>query len=215
MAMQNSFEVYLDTISDSKDVTGGGSVAAVVGSLSVSLIMKVLDNEHGRDRQSNEEEDIKKSLNNLAGLRTRFTELIEEDTKALQPLIEAYKMPKINEGQKELRNAAIQAGIENAARPQVEIMEMLVQLIDQVQYLVHIEPQGEIVTNMAEGLLFAQSALKVAHIGVITNYQELSDDDRQAERLQYVNQLLNVGTQRATAFHQAVITYLNTNLWPQ
>lgn len=204
---------YLNKLADSKDVTGGGSVAALVGTSATALTIKVLDNEKSRSRHSAVKPQIEDSQNTLNEMKDRLQELISEDEKSLQPLIDAKKLPKDSDEEKEARNKAIEEAVENAARPQVEILETLVQLLDHVEFAISLQPSGDIVTNLGESVLFTQSAFQVAHIGAITNYRELSVESTQKERMTHINQVLTTGTQRSTMFYQIIATYLNTGQW--
>lgn len=204
---------FLAALSDSKNVTGGGSAAALNGAVSASLVIKVFDNEYRKDRHPDKVEEIESRVSSLHQIKNRFQEIINEDPEALHPLISAYKLPKESDEEQEKRQSAIQDGIEAAARPQVEIMELLNDTIEHQRYLIDIRPSGEIVTNLAESILFAQSALNVAYIGSRTNFEALSVADKRKERLDYVNQLLTVGEDRLSASYDAVRAYIEETSW--
>lgn len=204
----------LQALGDSQNVTGGGSAAALVGSISASLVKKVYDNELKKNRHPDKEDDIQKRMSELDDIRDRLLNLVTEDPKALQPLINAYKLPKNTNEEKEFRHSQIQDAIETAARPQVEILELLMDITLHQQYLVGMQPSGEIVTNLAESLLFSRSAFEVAHIGARTNYATLSEEEKRNERLDHVSTLMTLGLDRINSAHEAVSLFLESNSWP-
>ncbi len=63
---------------------------------------------------------FKKKLKNILKeseqLRKNLTKLIDEDTKAFNDVMKAFKMPKETEEQKKVRSKAIQEGYKTAAQ---------------------------------------------------------------------------------------------------
>ncbi len=204
---------FLSALSDSQNVCGGGSAAALNAAIAASLVHKVMDNERRQDRHHDQEEELASRQADLLSIQNTCQDLVEEDPKALRPLIDAFKLDKDTQEQAEKRQAEIQAGIEQAARPQVKILESLIEITEHQQYLVAMNPQGDIVTNLAESLLFAHAALKVAHIGARTNYEALEIEDKRQERLDYVNQLLTLGVDRIAVAYEQVDAYLQDHTW--
>lgn len=204
---------FLNALGDSTNVAGGGSAAALVGAVAASLVKKVYDNEKNKNRHADKTEEIDNRIHSLEEIQERLQELIDEDPKALQPLIQAYKMPKETVEEKEARHAEIQSGIETAARPQVEILELLTEIAIHQEYLVKIQPQGEIVTNLAESLLFTDAAFKVAHIGARTNYEALSEEEKREERLEHIETLLTIGRDRIANAYESVSQFIEEKEW--
>ena len=204
---------FLNALGDSKNVAGGGSAAALVGAVAASLVRKVYDNEKNKNRHTDKIDEINKRIHSLEEIQERFQYLIDADPKALEPLIQAYKMPQDTTEAKEARHAKIQAGIETAARPQVEILELLTDLAIHQEYLVKMQPKGEIVTNLAESLLFADSAFKVAHIGARTNYEALSEEEKREDRLEHTETLLTIGRDRIASAYDSVSKFLEDKEW--
>lgn len=195
----------LEKLSDSQDVTGGGSAAALVGSMAASLALKVLNNEKRRESQKENLPEINEKVIELEEMSQQLEKLIQEDPKALQPLIDAYKLPKESDQEKEYRKNAIQDGIEEAAGPQVEILETINNLSESHLFIIELKPQGSIVTNLAESILFSKSALQVAHIGARTNYESLADADKRQERVEYVDKLLSKGKRQLNRLYERVV----------
>lgn len=204
---------FLSALSDSKDVTGGGSAAALNAAIAASLVHKVMDNEYRQDRQQDQADQFKSRMADLLDIQESCQTLIHRDPAALQGLIDAYKMPKTSQDELESRQARIQESIEQAARPQVEILEHLIKVTEHQQFLVTLGPKGDIVTNLAESILFANAAFKVAHIGARTNYKALEIEDKRQERLDYVNQLLTLGIDRLALAYEQVDAYLADKKW--
>ncbi len=199
---------FLAKLSDSQDVTGGGSAAALIGSMAASLALKVLNNEKRRESQEENLPEINQKAIELEEMVQQLEGLSQEDPKALQPLIDAYKLPKESAQEEEYRKNAIQNGIEEAAGPQVELLETIVNLSEIHLFIIELQPQGAIVTNLAESILFAKSSLQVAHIGARTNYDLLADADKRQERVDYVDTLLSTGKKQLNRLYERVVEVL-------
>lgn len=204
---------YLEKVKDSKQSTSGGSVAALVGASAVALTIKVLDNEKDKSRNRSVKSQIEESQGTLNEMMVRLTELVQEDEDVTVTLEDAKALPKGDKSEKEKRNKAIQDALEVAARPQVELLESLIQLMDHIEFVISLEPTADIVINLAEAVLLSQSAFQIAHIGAITHYRDVDDEDTQKERIIHINQILQMGTQRSTIFYQIIATYMNTGKW--
>jgi len=112
------YKKIFDLILDENDFTvGGGSSSAIVGAMACGLMGMVANLSKGKDYGYSDKEydDIIKELNEA---KTIFLQGAVEDNKAYMLIVNAYKLPKSSEEEKEIRRKAIQnAGIEAAKVP--------------------------------------------------------------------------------------------------
>jgi formiminotetrahydrofolate cyclodeaminase len=108
----------LEKILDTNDATvGGGSAAALSGAMAAGLIGMVALLSVGKDYGLPDEEyrDIERRC---GALRQELLAGCMEDTVAYGRIVAAYKLPKGTDGEKQTRQAAIQAaGIKAATTP--------------------------------------------------------------------------------------------------
>ncbi len=81
----------LDAISSRAPTPGGGSVAALAGATSCSLAAMVCNLTIGKKKYEGVEEKMKELLEKAMGLRKRFEELMDEDSKAFDEVMKAFK----------------------------------------------------------------------------------------------------------------------------
>jgi methenyltetrahydrofolate cyclohydrolase len=105
---------FLDELASSSPAPGGGSVAALAGAMAAGLVSMVCNLTIGNDKYRAAEETMRQTLAESEPLRTRLTELMEEDTAAYNAVIASYKLPKDSDEQKAARSAAIQAALKQA-----------------------------------------------------------------------------------------------------
>ena len=97
---------------------GGGSAAALAGSVAAALVAMVCRLSVGRDDLATTADELAKTLDAAEGLRRRLLELIDEDTAAFDAVMIAVRLPKAEEAQRVARVAALeQATLAAAAVP--------------------------------------------------------------------------------------------------
>ena len=112
------YKKIFDLILDENDFTvGGGSSSAIVGAMACGLMGMVANLSKGKDYGYSDKEydNIIKELNKA---KANFLQGAVDDNKAYMLIVNAYKLPKSSEEEKEIRRKAIQnAGIEAAKVP--------------------------------------------------------------------------------------------------
>jgi formiminotetrahydrofolate cyclodeaminase len=97
---------------------GGGSAAALAGSVAAALVAMVCRLSGGRDDLATTADELAKTLDTAEELRSRLLELIDEDTAAFDAVMIAVRLPKAEEAQRVARVAALeQATLAAAAVP--------------------------------------------------------------------------------------------------
>ncbi len=98
---------FINRVASKSPVPGGGSVAALAGSLAAALCSMVANLTIAGKRFANVHAEMKKVLEKTEKLRKRLFELIEEDAKAYQAVAHAYKSNDAKAAQSALKNAAL------------------------------------------------------------------------------------------------------------
>lgn len=114
MYVEGKFKEYLDDLAAKKPAPGGGSAAAAVGALGVSLLSMVANFTVGKDKYEDVEAEMQELLSSAEKLRAELQKLVDEDVAAYQKVSAAYKMPKDSDEQKAARSEAIQAALKAA-----------------------------------------------------------------------------------------------------
>src|ERR1700690_3820855 len=106
--IEKSVTKFLDELASKSPAPGGGSVAALAGSIGSALTSMVCQLTIGKKKYAGVEKEMKKILEQSEDLRRKFAELVDEDTEAFNKVMEAYSLPKDSDDQNALRTAAIQ-----------------------------------------------------------------------------------------------------------
>ena len=111
-----SIDHYLEELSSSAPTPGGGNVSAFCGTLAVSLAVMVCNLTIGKKKYQDSEEELKVLKRKLEKAGGDFLILAEDDNKAFEKVMEAFKLPKETEVQitkrtKKIEEATIAAGV--------------------------------------------------------------------------------------------------------
>lgn len=112
---QEGLKAFLRVLDPQDNATGGGAAAAVAGAMAAALVAMVGRLSVGKPGM--EPESFYKPL--VCEAESLVRELMQgagEDAQAFDSVINAYRMPKKDEKERESRNQAIQEAMEKATR---------------------------------------------------------------------------------------------------
>jgi formiminotetrahydrofolate cyclodeaminase len=110
-----NYQEVIEKILDSKDVTiGGGSASCISGAMAAGLSGMVARLSVGKDYGLTDEQYVK-IADELDELGKKLESGSVADADAYMQIINAYKLPKATDEEKEARKAAIQAAVVAAA----------------------------------------------------------------------------------------------------
>ena len=171
-----SVKGFLSELASSSPAPGGGSVAALAGSLGAALSSMVCNLTVGKEKYDSVQDEIKNVLKQSEKLRMKLTKLIDRDTEAFKDVIKAFKMPKETEKQKEARSKAIQEGYKTAALIPLETAETCEKILDLAKTVAEKGNQNSI-TDAAVSALMAQAGVESAILNVKINLGSIKDED--------------------------------------
>ena len=166
---------FLSELASSSPAPGGGSVAALSGSLGAALTSMVCNLTVGKEKYKDVEDEIKKTLKVSEKLRNDLTDLIDRDTLAFNDVIKAFKMPKETEEQKKKRSQAIQEGYKKAAQVPLETAHICEEILD-VALVAAEKGNKSSITDAAVSALMAQAGVKGAVLNVKINLSSIKDE---------------------------------------
>jgi formiminotetrahydrofolate cyclodeaminase len=176
MPNKTTLKSFLDELASSSPAPGGGSVAALAGALGAALTSMVCNLTIGKKKYADVESEMKKIVKQSEELRERFTVLVEKDTEAFNKVMEAFSLPKDNEAQKALRNAAIEAATKEATMVPLEVMKHCIDAIALAQS-VAAKGNKNSVSDAGVSALMLHAACESAALNVRINLNGLADSE--------------------------------------
>lgn len=112
----------LDEFAAPTPAPGGGAAAALAGALGTSLLVMVASLSRTKHGSPEDATMLAEATTVLTPLRTRLSELVDEDTAAYDAVVQAYRLPKAVEEERRVRRDAVQAALQRATDVPLEVM---------------------------------------------------------------------------------------------
>jgi formiminotetrahydrofolate cyclodeaminase len=166
---------FLDELASSSPAPGGGSVAALSGSLSAALSSMVCHLTIKKKKYEDVRDEMRQILTKCESLRNELTELIDEDTKAFNQVMDAFKMPKDNDEQREQRKRSIQLALKNATHSPLKIAQLCYDILNSN---IVIAEKGNVnsITDTGVSALLANTGIESAALNVRINLSSIKDE---------------------------------------
>src|SRR5437762_344883 len=163
-----------ETLSDSP-APGGGSVAALMGALGVSLGGMVANLSAGKRGWDDKIRYFSDWAVKAQQLKDELLFLVDEDTAAFNKVMDAFALPKDSAEEKAARSAAIQLATRYAAEVPLRVMETA---FKSYQILAEMAEQGNpaSVSDVGVGLLAVRACIEGAAKNVRINLKSLKDE---------------------------------------
>ncbi len=125
---------FLENVAANTPTPGGGSVSALSGALSASLVAMVagLSSKKGKAKQKGMEEIRKKALT----IQKRLFQAMDEDLKSFDAVIKAFRLPRGSEKERLHRVREIQKAYQNATLTPQLVCQQSIQLLEYSKTLV-------------------------------------------------------------------------------
>lgn len=192
MMLEKKTTDFLEVLSSSEPVPGGGGASAAVGAFAAALGMMVTNLTIGKKKYAEVEEEIKDIRGQLEVLRNELVHLTDEDAKAFEPLSKAYGLPKETEEQKKEKEKVMEQALYEASVVPMQIMESILKAMRLLKVL---EEKGSrlAVSDVGVGILFAQAALEGASLNVFINTKMMKNRERAGEMNSRTDVMINEG----------------------
>ncbi|MFT4665887.1 MAG: glutamate formiminotransferase/formiminotetrahydrofolate cyclodeaminase [Polaribacter sp.] len=165
---------FADETASESMAPGGGSIAAYVGALGVSLATMVANlSSHKRGWDSRWEEFSTHAAEGQR-LKDALLKMVDEDTNSFNAIIAAFRLPKGNESEKVTRKAAVQAATKYAIEVPYKVMELSLQIFDLSLAMIK-DGNPNSITDAGVGALCARTAVHGAFMNVKINTADLED----------------------------------------
>ncbi len=198
---------FADETASESMAPGGGSIAAYVGALGVSLgtmVANLSSHKKGWDERWAE-------FGNWAEkgqeLKTALLKMVDEDTNAFNAIIDAMRLPKATDDEKTARSLAIENATKYAVEVPLKVMQLSLQTFEIIEAMAKIGNPNS-VTDAGVGALCARAAVLGAYLNVKVNLGGLKDENFVKESLQMSDLLV----QKANELEKAILDIVHSKL---
>lgn len=153
---------------------GGGSISAYVAALGVSLGTMVANLSAPKKGWEASWEEFSDWAEKGQQIKKQLLHLVDEDTRAFNMILEAFKLPKSTDEEKAIRKEAVQAATKFAIEIPFQVMEVTLQSMQVMKAMVE-KGNPNSITDAGVGALCARTAVLGAHMNVRINASGFSD----------------------------------------
>jgi formiminotetrahydrofolate cyclodeaminase len=164
---------------------GGGSASALSGALAAGLAAMVARTTAASKKFADRAEQMNQVATEADRLRGEFLGLVDEDARAFDQVMAAFRMPKDTPEQQAARSEAIQQAYKAAVEPPMRVCTRSLRVLE---LAVQVAAQGNpsAASDAGVGALLAATALEGGGLNVQINLGSIKDEafrNTQAERL--------------------------------
>lgn len=167
---------FADETASESPAPGGGSIAAYVGSMGVSLgtmVANLSSHKRGWDDRWEEYSDW---ADKGQALKDELLFLVDEDTRAFNRIMEGFGLPKASEAEKAARYEAIQEASKYAMQIPFRVMEKSLESMSVMKAMAEIGLEAS-VSDAGVGALCARTAVMGAFLNVKINADGVDDKE--------------------------------------
>ena len=165
---------FLEKTASAEPLPGGGCAAALNAALAASLTEMVANLTIGRKEFQAVEDEMKEIAQTAAGLSKKLQDDIDDDARAYQEVLAAFKLPKNTDDEKKQRTGAIQKAFKTAATVPLGVARDVLKIMDLASRAIAKGNQNA-VTDGAVGVLVSRTAALAAIYNVKVNLSAIKD----------------------------------------
>ena len=190
---------FLEQTASAEPLPGGGCTAALNAALAASLTEMVTNLTIGRKEFQSVEDEMKKIRKTAADLRKKLQNDIDNDAKAYQEVLAAFKLPKNTDSEKKQRSSAIQQAFKTAAKVPLGVARDAITIMDLASRAIARGNQNAL-SDGAVAVLACRAAALAAAYNVKINLGGIKDPDFVEEMTRQIEDLERQVAKKETAY---------------
>ncbi len=179
---------FVEEVAAGTPAPGGGAVSALAGALAAALAEMVARLTLGKKKYAEVETEMQSAAASASTLRGRLLKAVEQDSKAYEAVMDAYKLEKTNPA----RESAVQTSLRGAAEVPFQVMR---DSLEAMRIAQTVAGKGNVnaVSDAAVAVHMARAAMEGAALNVRVNAASLTDPNAASRLRDGVSKLLGEG----------------------
>lgn len=198
---------FANELSMDSPAPGGGSIAALCGAMSASLSSMVSNLTVGKKGYEDVQERVKDLAVKAQVLKDNFLRDIDLDTLAFNRVMDAFKMKKKTDEQKEIREEAIENATKDATLVPYHVMENCIEALN-IAKDVATHGNKNSLSDAGVAALTAEAGAVGAYYNVKINLPEIKDKKFKADTKRRASALLKKANKLSTEIRNFILSEL-------
>ncbi len=194
---------FYDQVASSSPAPGGGSVSASAGALAAALTAMVCRLTVTKKQYAEVKEELCDIRDRADALRTELEKLIDDDKRAFNAVMDAFKLPKNTPEEIARRGEAVEKATRHAAEVPLTVMQKALEVL-QLANKVAVKGNQNSVSDAGVAGLMGLTAIEGAGYNVRINLTSLKDQDFVAGMRREVKSLREEGLALSNEIKQHV-----------
>ena len=194
---------FVDEVSRDTPAPGGGSIAALAGSIGAALAAMAANLTAGKAEYADRYDELDSLAVRAQAIKDQLIAAVDEDTRAFNGVMQALGMPKDSAEQKATRSAALQAGYKQATDVPVETARQCCAALELCLAAVRIG-NNVMITDAGVGALVSLAGVKGAAYNARINLKSIKDSDYVRRTSAEVGRLVDESRKIADSVEQEI-----------
>lgn len=190
---------FLEELSSSAPVPGGGGASALIGAIGCALCSMVANLTTGKKKYAQYQERIDELLPFLEEMRAQLMEDIKLDADAFYPLSQAYSIPKDAPDRDKIMEEALLTA-SNAPMKIVEDVSKLVPVLEELEVI----GSRLAISDVAVAAAACSAALKGAVMNIYINTKSMKNREMADAMNSKARELVADGTKRCDTVYEKI-----------
>jgi formiminotetrahydrofolate cyclodeaminase len=166
----------LDAFASNQPVPGGGSASALAGAVGASLLIMAAGLPKTRHGTDEEREALNDAASRLRPLRDELAALVDRDSNAYTSVIDAFRLPKSNDGEQAARRDAIETAMHAATEAPLATMRACERVMREAETVAS-GGAPSAASDVAVAIELLKTAARGAAMNVDTNLATVKDEE--------------------------------------
>ncbi len=186
---------------------GGGSISAYIGALGVSLGTMVANLSSHKRGWDDRWDYFSQWAEKGQKYKDELLRLVDEDTAAFNKIMDAFKLPKNTEEEKQARQQAIEEATKYAISVPLKVMKTAYASMEVMKEMANTGMEASI-SDVGVGAMAALTAVRGAHLNVRINAKSLKDEQFKQQVLAEAKEI----AEKATQLEAEIMDIVNSKL---
>jgi len=202
---------FIDEVSRESPAPGGGSIAALAGSLGAALASMVANLTANKRGSEDVDEPLNKAAEEAQEIKFALIKSVDADTNAFNVYMDARRMPAKTEEEKRVKHQAEQDGLKQAVQVPLRTAELSLHALDVAQVVVQYGNPNSI-TDVGVGAQMAFAGVKGGVYNVLINLKDIEDPQFIKEMKKEMKTRCNQLEKQASAALEKVLTQVENRI---
>ena len=195
---------FLEVLSSSAPVPGGGGACGYVAAVGMSLGSMVANLTTGKKKYAEYQEEIEKIITEAKTITKELAECMDKDAVSFEPLFKAYGLPKNTDEEIAYREEVMEKALVTASEAPLLMMETIYKALKVLERLAVIGSRIAI-SDVGVGVQMCKAAVNGASLNVYINTKMMKNTDIAEEMNTRADELVIMSNELADRTYEEVM----------